>query len=122
MYRRALGPLSPPPSAFTAAAVLAFDGATAELRCDFERQGGSVVGGLRFEQVVATRYTTESLCTPWHVEGAYDQLVEVMESDWLEQLDPSRRGNLYEPLHHFLVYVDDFGAYEFAASRVAWLK
>jgi len=121
--KRAIGPLSPPPSAFTEDVVFTHPGGSAELRCTYEHNGSMYVGGLRFERVRAYRFVAEGHCTPWHVEGAYDTLVEVEQSDWIDELlaaEPSETRARWK-IRHFLIYVDGSGAYEVAAEECEWL-
>ena len=100
------------------------EGGGAELRCTYERGGSMFAGGLRFERVRSFRFVAEGHCTPWHVEGAYDTLVEVEDSGWIEELlasEPSETWGQWS-IRHFLIYVDGFGAYEVAAEECGWLR
>jgi len=121
--KRVIGPLSPPPSAFTESVVFTHPGGDAELRCTYERSGSMYVGGLRFHRVRAYRFRTEGHCTPWHIEDAYDTLVEVEHSEWIGELlaaEPSETWGHWK-IRHFLIYLDGAGAYEIAAEDVEWL-
>lgn len=123
VLKRPLGPLSPPPSAFTADALFIHPGGDAELRCTYERNGTMFAGGLRFIGVRAYRFRAEGHCTPWHVEGAYDTLVEVTPSEWVAELlaaEPSETWGKWV-IRHFLIFVDGSGAYEVAAENCEWL-
>lgn len=122
--KRVIGPLSPPPSAYTADVVFIHPGGDSELRCTYERNGSMYTGGLRFRRVRAYRFRDESHCTSWHVEDAYDTLVEVEQSDWIAELlaaEPSESGVQWN-VRHFLIYVDAAGAYEIAAEDCEWLS
>jgi hypothetical protein len=121
--KRVIGPLSPPPSAYTEDVVFTHPGGDAELRCTYERDGAMVAGGLRFKRVRAYRFRAEGHCTPWHIEGAYDTLVEVEQSEWVGELlaaEPSETWGQWK-IRHFLIYLDGAGAYEVAAEDVEWL-
>jgi hypothetical protein len=121
--KRVIGPLSPPPSAYTEDAEFVHPGGSAELRCRYERNGSMYAGGLRFTRVRAYRFRAEGHCTPWHVEDAYDVLVEVERSDWVAELlaaEPSGTGGRWT-IRHFLIYIDGSGAYEVAAEACEWL-
>jgi hypothetical protein len=121
--RRVIGPLSPPPSAFTADVEFVHPGGSAELRCRYERDGSMYAGGLRFERVRAYRFRAEGHCTPWHVEGSYETLVEIEGSDWIPELraaEPPDAGGRWI-IRHFLIYIDGAGAYEVAAEACDWL-
>lgn len=98
-------------------------GGDAELRYEFERDGVAVRGGIRFEEVRAYRFRAEGHCTAWHVQDAYDTLVEIRPSDWTAELlnaEPTETWGRWE-IYHFLVFVDGAGAYEVAAARWSWL-
>lgn len=121
--KRVLGPLSPPPSAFTEDVVFTDADGDAVLRCRYERHGSMFAGGLRFHRVSAYRARSESLCTAWHIEDAYDTLVEVEQSVWLSELRAVAPGGSWgqRKVRHFLIFVDSAGAYEVAAEDVEWL-
>lgn len=121
--KRVLGPLSPPPSAFTEDVVFTDADGDAVLRCRYERHGSMFAGGLRFHRVSAYRARSESLCTAWHIEDAYDTLVEVEKSDWLSELRAAAPGESRSQgkVRHFLIFIDSAGAYEVAAEDVEWL-
>ncbi|MBT2499563.1 hypothetical protein J7E25_10680 [Agromyces sp. ISL-38] len=121
--KRPIGPLSLPPSAFTEDVSFTHPGGSAELRCTYERNGAMYVGGLLFKGVRAYRFHAEGHCTPWHVEDAYDTLVEVEASEWVAELlaaEPSKTGGQWK-IRHFLIYIDSAGAYEVAAVDCEWL-
>ncbi len=121
--KRVIGPLSPPPSAYTEAETLVDSGGDIELRCLYERDGSMFRGGLRFHKVRAYRFRAESHCTAWHIEGAYDTLVEVVPSEWVSELlaaEPSETWGFWT-IRHYLIYIDGEGAYEVAAQDVEWL-
>lgn len=121
--KRVIGPLSPPPSAYTEDVVFIHPGGDAELRCTYERNGSMYTGGLRFLRVRAYRFRAEGHCTPWHVADAYDTLVEVEQSDWVSELlaaEPSEAWGQWR-IQHFLIYIDGSGAYEVAAENCEWL-
>lgn len=122
-FKRVIGPLSPPPSAYTEDVAFIHPGGDAELRCTYERDGAMVAGGLRFKRVRAYRFRSEGHCTPWHIEDAYDTLVEVEQSKWVGELlaaEPSETWGQWK-IRHFLIYLDGAGAYEVAAEDVEWL-
>jgi hypothetical protein len=121
--KRPIGPLSPPPSAFTEDVPFILPGGGAEICCTYERNGSMYVGGLRFKGVRAYKFRAEGHCTPWHVEGAYDTLVEVEHSDWVADLlaaEPGETRGRWK-IRHFLIYIDSAGAYEVAAEDCEWL-
>jgi hypothetical protein len=122
--KRVVGPLSPPPSAYTEDVVFAHDGEGVELRCTYERNGSMFSGGLLFSKVRAYQFRAESHCTSWHVDEAYDTLVEIDGSRWIAELLGAKAvdGRGQWAMRHFLIYLDGVGAYEVAAEGVEWLK
>jgi len=97
-------------------------GAQALLRFVFNRDGAAWRGGLRFDGVSACRFRAKAYCALWHVEQAYDSLVEVRESKWIAELradeDPEQQR---WGMRHFMVYLDSAGCYEIVAMSSAWL-
>jgi len=121
--KRVIGPLSSGVSAYTEDALFTHPGGSAELRGTYEREGHMFVGGLRFDRVRAYRFRAESHCTAWHIEDAYDTLVEVESSEWVAELlasTPRDQVSLWK-IRHFMIFVDDSGAYEVAAESCEWL-
>lgn len=105
-------------TAFTAEPVLEFPvGAALVLRFEYDQGGVRYRGSLKFEGVWAHRHRAERVCTAWHVKDAYDTLVDVRDSTWLEELTALSHERGLEPgeLHHYLLYVDSAGCYEVVA-------
>lgn len=123
MGKRPLATLPAPSTSFTTDPTFIHPGGEAELRYEFERDDVSVRGGIRFEKVRAFRFRGEGHCTTWHLQGAYDTLVEVSPSDWTAELlgaEPSETWGRWE-IRHFLIFIDSAGAYEIAAASWSWL-
>ena len=121
--KRVIGPLSDGPSAYTEDVAFTHPGGNAEIRYIYEREGSMYSRGIRFHQVRAYRFRAESHCNAWHIEDAYDALVEVEQSDWIAELlaaEPSETWGRWK-IRHFLVFVDGSGAYEVAAEDCEWL-
>lgn len=71
---------------------------------------------LRFVKTRAYRVTTDAHVPGWQI-GAYDKLCEVLESDWVAELRKNTKSYGRDwVLRHFLIYIDDSGAYEFVAE------
>ena len=119
--KRVIGEFPPSPSAYTEDAVFTHPGGDAELRCTYERDGSMYAGGLRFTRVRAYRFRAEGHCTLWHIEDAYDTLVEVERSSWVAELLADEMTGSQWKIRHFLIYIDDAGAYEVAAEDCEWL-
>lgn len=83
-----------------------------------EMEGSLVARGFAFEKVRASRFRAESHCDSWLIE-AYCVLVEVVNSRWVEELRVAERGyngSVGRVMRHFLIYVEDDGAYEVVAA------
>lgn len=116
-----LGTLPVASTSFTSHSVFEAPGGHAILRFDYEIDGESRRGGLRFDKVRAFRYRAEGHCTLWHVDGVYDTLAEIAESEWVSELSAANSTGQWE-IHHFMIYVDSAGCYEIAAGSWAWLS
>ena len=70
--------------------------------------------GFTFGGVRALRKRAEIHCTEWHIEGAFDVLVEVQGSGWVRELqaDTATGWKDYFPLRHFMIYLDSAGCVE----------
>jgi hypothetical protein len=109
---------APSTAAVSGFVLLTSNGEAVELRFDYDRDGTTYTGGLRFHRVRAHRHRAELYLTEWHLTDAYDTLVEVSPSDWVETLRsaaPSdRRGDW--TMRHFMITFDSAGCYEIAAE------
>lgn len=93
-------------------------GGRAALSFEFKAAGALHHSTLEFSDVRAYRFRAEVHCTAWHIEGAYDSLVEVEYSDWAEQMrcDTATEWRDHWQLRHYMIYLDSAGCYEFLAS------
>ena len=123
--KRALAKLPAPSGSFRSEPQFAVPAGQVQLTYEYGGPGDWVRGGLVFTGACAYRHRGESRCTPWHVEGVYDTLVEVVPSDWISELDAvfdeHQAGMPRRGLHHFMIYVDSAGSYEVAAAEWSWL-
>lgn len=103
-----------PSTAFTMDAVLC-DGT---IRYGYLKQGKRYKGGIEFRRLAATRTRAERCCTVWHIEQAYDTLVEVERSPWANEIraDTSEQWRDKFEIHHFMIYLDSVGCFEFIAE------
>lgn len=109
-----------PSTSFTSDAVLEYPvGTTFELRYEYREDGVGYRGALRFFWVRAHRHRTEGACTSWHVKDVYDTLTEVRNSTWVDEIETAtyELGNDPGELHHYMIYIDSMGCYEFVARR-----
>ena len=111
-------------------------GATPIDQVSFRKEGGDTVlefryfsqgeerhliGGFLFSRVRATRSQAEGHSTTWHSDGAYCALTEVEDSAWIAELSPIPPTPWPWPIRHFLIYLEDAGAYEVAAESWKWI-
>ena len=89
------------------------------IRFDFFRDCVAYRSGIRFLGTVATRTRAERACTEWHIQDAYDTLVEIENSPWvaeIRQCIPEAWQNQWQ-LRHFMIYLDSSGCFEVIADR-----
>lgn len=74
--------------------------------------------GIRFQRIAASRTRAERCCTPWHIEVAYDTLVEVVDSPWVEEIraDTAALWRDKWEMHHYMIYLDSAGCFEIIAE------
>lgn len=94
-----------------------WDGVDHSIRFAYTEAGTRREGGIRFDGVAAVQWRAERCCTAWHIEDAYDTLVEVMESDWAVgiRLDMDVRWVDHWETHHYMIYLDG-GCFEVIAA------
>lgn len=91
------------------------------IRYEYYRGGAVHRSGIRFKRVYATRTRAESCCKVCDIEGAYDTLVEVMDSKWVPELQTDtidrqlKLGEEWE-MHHYMIYLDSSGCFEVVAE------
>jgi len=73
---------------------------------------------LLFKKVRAHCHTAESHCPAWKIEKAYDHLVQISESKWVEELLKSTAEDQRRSwqLNHYMIYFDNDGCYEIIAE------
>lgn len=74
--------------------------------------------GISFFRMLSLRQRAESCCTAWHIENAYDALVEIEGSRWKAELENEIPLHLREPdgWHHYMIYLDSAGCFEIIAK------
>lgn len=88
------------------------------IRFEIVPRGACFRSGIRFKGVVAQRRRAESCSTMWHHE-ADDRLVEVENSDWLEEVygdTGESRHKYWKDKHHYMIYIGDGGPLEVIAD------
>ena len=91
------------------------------IRFAYVQRGVQVQGGIEFRNVSAMRKRAERCCTAWHLEGAYDTLLEIIDSTWLSEIlaDTSAHWRSKWEMHHFMIYLDSVGCFEIIAESWA---
>jgi hypothetical protein len=103
---------------FTREAFLDASGIAPTIRYGYESDSGECLTGIKFNQVSAFRKRSERCCSAWHIEGAYDTLVEVEGSSWAAEI----ANDVPEPYlanwkpHHYMIYLDSVGCFELLAQ------
>jgi len=78
---------------------------------------------FRFGRVRWHQFTAVTNCTPEMVRDAYFRLVELQDSPTLASFLAADRANAkaYSSLHHYCIFLDEEGCYEFFAQSVSAL-
>jgi hypothetical protein len=103
---------------FTREAFLDCSGLAPVIRYSYESDSGQCSSGIKFLKVAAFRKRGERCCAAWHIEGAYDTLVEIEGSAWVAEL----KADVAKPYQdewqprHYMIYLDSVGCFEFLAE------
>ena len=118
MHKQELLVLPFPSTALMRDPILRLEGGDVVLPMVFDDGGRKRSACLRFVKQRALRKRSEIYCTVWHIEGAYDTVCEVHDSDWVAELRrdavPDWRDRWV--MRHFIIYVDSFGCLEVVAE------
>ena len=72
---------------------------------------------IKFISVIAFKQTSARF-TP-KLYGSYDKVVEVIDSEWLEELKKINEEDFsYWKPKHYILYLDGFGMYQFIAQSL----
>lgn len=87
------------------------------IRFQYSRDGVRYRSGLSFNGTAATMTRAERCATLWHME-AFDKLVEVEDSAWRAEIraETDKEDRDYWEMHHYLIYFDSVGSFEFIAD------
>lgn len=92
------------------------------VRCTYWINGVTYSQRVGFVNAKATRWTSEPFSQEWQIEDCYCVMVEILDSEWIHEL--TEKGDQYFAklyhLRHFLVYIEDCGAFEIAADDIVW--
>jgi hypothetical protein len=74
--------------------------------------------GIQFKSVVAIRTRAERCCTAWQVKNSYDTPAVVNDSEWLKEISSDTKEIWRDtwPMHHYMIYLDSVGYFEFIAE------
>lgn len=105
-------------TSFTTEAYFDGKGVYPAIRFGYRREGIEQLGHIQFSRVLAMRKRAERCCKVWHVEGAYDTLVEVEDSPWVAEMraDTNERWRNEWGMHYYLIYLDSVGCFEVIAE------
>lgn len=94
------------------------DGGTLTLRFSFNREGVIFRSGLQFHRVRAHRHRAELYVSAEQIEVAYDVLVELANSPWIEELRSVAPADQRDSwiLRHYLIVFDSSGCFEVVAD------
>ena len=94
------------------------NGVCPAIRFGYRQEGVEHHGHIQFSMVAATRHRVERCCKVWHIEGAYDTLVEVEDSPWVAEIraDTSEQWRDAWEMHHYMIYLDRAGCFEVIAE------
>jgi hypothetical protein len=98
---------------------LVFENLELVLQYEFGPEGADQVGKVRFVGVVAFRFRNE-LHSAGFVDGSYDQVVEIVPSEWLTELktlEPAGFSGLTDK-RHFAVLLSSNGYLEVIAEQM----
>jgi len=117
-FKKPLHTVPVPSTSFTTEAYLDGKGSTPTIRFGYKKDGVKHEGGISFSRVLATRTRAERSCKVWHMEGAYDTLVEVEGSPWIEEMraDTTEQFRFMWEMHHYMIYLDSVGCFEIIAE------
>lgn len=112
--KRPLYQVPVPSTSFVSEAYFEGQGITPKIRFGYRRDGKDCMGEIRFTRVLAVRTRAERCCTAWHIDGAYDTLVEVDDSAWVEEMraDTAEQWRDKWQMHHYMIYLDSAGCFE----------
>jgi len=122
-FKKPLYRVPVPSTSFTTEAYLDGQGISPAIRFGYEKDGVKHQGGIKFSRVSAVRARAERCCTSWHIEGAYDTLVQVEGSPWAEEIraDTTEQWRDKLEMHHYMIYLDSVGCFEVLAESWAAL-
>jgi hypothetical protein len=95
-----------------------FDGGDLAVRFAYRARSTEAKGEIVFRKTRAFRHRQEIYCTAWHIEEAYDTVVELDDAQWKNELlaaAPDHQKDRWI-MKHFMIYLDSFGCLEVIAE------
>lgn len=119
--KTALYTVAVPSTDFTTEAYWDGKGASPAIRFGYEKDGIDYRSGIEFHGVLAMRKRAERCCTEWHIQGAYDTLVEIDCSPWVQEVRAATNAQWRDKydMHHYMIYLDSVGCFEVIAK--SWI-
>jgi hypothetical protein len=110
-----------PSTDFTIPAYFDGQGVCPTIRFGYKVNGREEHFCIAFSKVAAMRKRAERCCTQWHIEGAYDTLVEVESSAWVQEIRADTQAMWRDKwaMHHYMIYLDSAGCFEIVAESWA---
>jgi hypothetical protein len=107
-----------PSTSLTSEAYFDGQGVMPAIRFGYAKDGIEYRAGIGFTRVLAARKRAERCCTAWHIEGAYDTLVEIEDSSWVREIraDTQEMWRDKWATHHYMIYLDSAGCFEVIAE------
>jgi hypothetical protein len=89
-----------------------------QFEVDAEGSNERYLARIMFRNCGAIRRLNEPCSRVWNIRGCYDRLNEVIQSDWLKEVQGKGGGSLdyYERMRHFMIYLESSGSFEFIAE------
>lgn len=112
-----------PSTGFSTEAYFDGQGMSPAIRFGYFKDGVEYRGGIKFNRVLAVRTRAERCCKVRHID-AYDTLVEVENSPWVEEMraDTNEQWRDKWESHHYVIYLDSAGCFEAIAESWAALQ
>lgn len=118
MKKRALYEIPICSTSFTQEASVDFKSDPVVIKYAYRINDIETIKGIGFYRVYAFRTKSELCCSPWDIEGAYDTLNLIEDSNWISELKSGisdRFKSDWNP-NHYLIYLDSVGSFEFIAE------
>jgi hypothetical protein len=111
-----------PSTSFISEAFLDYTETDPMIRYEYLDNKTTVARGIKFINTYALKTRSERCCSVWHIEDAFDTLLEIENSSWIEEVSrdiPLEYRSDWKP-RHFMIYLDSVGSFEFLAED--WLE